>query len=440
MGDSKTYLLSRRTLLQRSGQALAGASLLGGLGTVLDACGSSPSTASTGNSPITLRFSMLNDPGEIKNAKALGQAFTAQNPHVTFSYEPITGTFDQKLLTEAAGNTLPDVFWSADVYNNEFASKGVALNLDSYLQKDGVNTSDIYPGMLGLGKYNGHQYTLPRDYNHIVTYYNKDAFTKAGLSAPSMNWTYDEFLAACEALVTKGGMKWAVNTSMIWWAVYVPFIRSYGGDMLSADGKSAAFTSANALAGITALTDLVARGYAVNPAQAPSTDTFVSGQTAMTWTVRPAVSSFVSGIGTKFAFDVTRFPKLPNSPLIGVGMSGYSASAQSANPAMAAKFVEFIVSPAGQKIFEATGNSVPVLKSLQSDATWLQLPRPGFNNQAYYYDNANDTLPPAIPVSAQSTYDTALSDAFTSVFLKKASIKDAFAKAADTVNSALQGA
>jgi len=156
--------------------------------------------------------------------------------------------------------------------------------------------------------------------------------------------------------------------------------------------------------------------------------------------VRPAVSSFVSGIGTKFAFDVTRFPKLPNTPLIGGGMSGYAASAQSTNAALAAKFVEFTVSPTGQKIFEATGNSVPVLKSLQGDAVWLQLPRSDFNNQAYYYDNADDTLPPTIPVSAQSTYDTALSDAFTSVFLKKASVNDAFAKAADTVNNALQGA
>jgi ABC-type glycerol-3-phosphate transport system substrate-binding protein len=160
----------------------------------------------------------------------------------------------------------------------------------------------------------------------------------------------------------------------------------------------------------------------------------------MSWTVRPGVSSFVAGIGTKFAFDVTRFPKLPNLPLIGGGMSGYAASAQSANAAVAAKFVEFIVSPTGQKIFEATGNSVPVLKSLQGDTTWLKLPRPDFNNQAYYYDNANDTLPPTIPVSAQSAYDTAMSDAFTSVFLAKASVKDAFAKAADTVNSALQGA
>lgn len=434
-----TTRISRRTLLQRSGQAIVGASLLGGLGTVLDACGNGSGTS--GNQAITLRFAVLNDPGEIKNAKALGQAFTAKNPHVTFSYEPTDGgTYLQKILTEAAGGTMPDVFWNADVYNAEFASKGVAFNLDASLHENGINTADIYASMLGLGTYNGHVYCLPRDYNHVVTYYNKDAFAKAGLSAPSLDWTYDEFLTACEALVTKGGVKWAVNTSMIWWAIYVPFIRAFGGDMLSGDGKSAAFTSDQALAGITALTDLVAKGYAVNPAQAPTNDPFISGDAAMSWTVRPSVSSYVAGIGTKFTFDATRFPKLPNHPLIGAGMSGYSVSAQSSNTATAAKFVEFIVSPAGQKIFEATGNSVPTLKSLQNDSIWLQLPRPDFDNQAYFYDNQYDTLPPNVPVGAVNTYNTALSDAFTSVFLKKASVKDAFTNAATTVNSALQGA
>ncbi len=436
---SERSTLSRRTLLKRSGMMVGGTALFGSLSDVLAACGSTSSTTSTTSQPVKLRFSMLQDPGEIKNAQALGSGFSKLHPNVSFSYEPISGTYDQKILTEAAGGTLPDIFWIADVYVPEFASKGIMLQLDSQFAQDKVNLNDVYPGMLGIAKYNGKLYAVPRDYNHVVTYYNQDAFTKAGLSAPSMNWTYADFLAACEALVSKGGVKYALNLN-VWWATYVPFVRGFGGHMFSSDGKSVAFTSPQALAGLQALTDLVAKGYAVNPANPPTNDPFTTGDAAMSWTVRPADSSYQSAIGSKFTWNVTRFPKMPQNPVIGGGMSGYAVSAQSQNAQWAARFLEYIISPAGQQIFEATGNSVPVLESLQTDSTWLAQPRAGFNNQAFFYDNQDDTLPPNVPASITTAYNTAISDAFTKVYLKKASVQDAFTAAASTINSALSSA
>jgi multiple sugar transport system substrate-binding protein len=436
---SERSTLSRRTLLKCSGMVVGSAALFSSLPDILTACDNTPSTTATASQPVKLRFSMLQDPGEIKNAKALGSAFSKLYPHVSFSYEPVAGTYDQKILTEAAGGTLADVFWIADVLVPEFASKGIMLELDTQFTQDKVNIGNIYPSMLGLAKYNGKLYAVPRDYNHVVTYYNQDAFSKAGLAAPSMNWTYTDFLTACEALVTKGGMKYALNLD-IWWATYVPFVRGFGGDMLSSDGKSVLFTSPQALAGLQALTDLVAKGYAVNPANPPTNDPFEAGDAAMNWSVRPVDSSYQQSIGNKFAWNVTRFPKMPQKPVIGAGMSGYAVSAQSQHTQWAVKFLEYIISPAGQRIFEATGNSVPVLESLQTDSTWLSLPRPGFNNQAFFYDYQDDTLPPNVPASITTTYNNAINDAFTKVYLKKASVKDAFTAAANTINSALSSA
>jgi multiple sugar transport system substrate-binding protein len=427
--------LSRRNFIKRSGQVLGSTIALASMADLLSACGGG---APSGSGNVTLRYSMLQDAGEIANAKALATAFSQANPTAHFTYEPIIGTnYEQKILTEAAGNTLPDIFWLADVLVPPVASKNLLLPLDSYLSADLI--SDIYPSMLGLGKYNGKICTIPRDYNHVVTYYNKDAFRKAGLADPSMDWTWDDFLAACNTLVKKGVVKYAINYS-IYWAVYVPVVRGFGGDMLNPDGKTVAFTSDAALAGLKAFTDPVLQKYAYNPANPPTNDPFITGDAAMSWSVRPACGSYASGIGNKFAWDATRFPKLPVKPVIGAGMSGYAVSAQSPNKDLAANFVKFIVSPEGQKVFEKTGNSVPVLKSLQNDSTWLSLPRPDFNNQAFFYDNQYDTLPPAIPPSVQATYDNAISDAFTSVFLGKSSVEAAFKQAADTINNALAGA
>ncbi len=428
------FSTSRRTFIERSAHALGSLTALASIAGLLDACGGS----SNGSGSATLRYSMLQDANEVEIAKALASGFSKQNPTAHFTYEPITDTnYEQKILTEAAGNTLPDIFWLADVYVPPTASKNILLPLDSYLPADLI--SDMYPSMLGLGKYNGKIYTIPRDYNHVVTYYNKDAFRKAGLDDPSMDWTWDDFLSACDTLVKKGGVKFAVNYSF-YWAVYVPLVRGFGGDILSPDGKTVAFTSSAALTGLQAFTEPVLKKYAYNPANPPTNDPFVTGDAAMTFSVRPACTSYINGIGNKFAWDATRFPKLPVKPLIGAGMSGYAVSAQSANKDLAANFVKFIVSPEGQKLFEKTGGSVPVLKSLQSDSTWLSLPRPDFNNKAFFYDNQYDTLPPAIPPSVQATYDNAINDALTSVCLGKSTVEVAFKQAADSINNALAGA
>lgn len=429
------FSTSRRTFIKRSGQILGGTTALASMADLLTACGGSPSGSSNN---VTLRYSMLQDAGEVGNAKTLATAFSNGNPAAHFRYEPIIGTsYEQKILTEAAGNTLPDVFWLADVFVPPTASKNILLPLDSYLPTSLVK--DMYPSMLGLGKYNGKIYTIPRDYNHVVTYYNRDAFKRAGLPDPSMDWTWDDFLSTCDTLVKKGGVKYAVNYST-YWAVYVPMVRGFGGDMLNPDGKTVAFTSDAALAGLKAFTDPVLKKYAVNPANPPTNDPFITGEAAMTFSVRPVCTSYISGIGNKFSWDATRFPKLPVKPLIGAGMSGYAVSAQSPNKDLAANFVKFIVSPEGQKVFEKTGGSVPVLQSLQNDSLWLSLPRSDFNNKAFFYDSQYDTLPPSIPPSVQATYDNAIGDAFTSVCLGKSSVEAAFKQAANTINTALASA
>jgi len=435
--------VSRRSLITTAGKAALGATLLGAAAPALPALAQGSDAQ-----PITLRFSYSQDPAEAANITALANGFRQTHPNVQVKLEPIAagtgnGAYDQKILTEAAGGTLPDLFWCADIWSVELGKRGVMLNLDPYLSKYHVDTSNMYASMVKLGQVDGHQYVMPRDYNQVVTFYNEDAFKAAGLGTPSLDWTFDQFLHACQKIVSTGHMKYAIDGNSTWWAVWVPFVRGFGGDVLSTDGKQAIFDSPEALKGIQTLVDLTKKGYAVNPFPAPQAnqEAFMNGRAAMAWWVRPLDTAFGTTIKNKFSWNATRFPKLPVKPVIGSGMSGYAVSAHTKYPDVAAAFIAYIVSPAGQKVFEKTGNSVPVLKSLKNDPTWTSLPRSDFNNKAFFYDSQYDVLPPDhdLPFSVVGPYNTAITNAFEAVFLGRASVDTAFKQAAQQVNGLLQG-
>ena len=57
---------------------------------------------------ITLRFSMLQDPGEEGNIQRFVEAFNEKYPNINVVLEPIdSGNYEQRLILQAASRTLP---------------------------------------------------------------------------------------------------------------------------------------------------------------------------------------------------------------------------------------------------------------------------------------------------------------------------------------------
>ena len=69
--------------------------------------------------------------------------------------------------------------------------KDITADIASW--KDTIN-----PGALSIYQYNGKQYGVPWDMGMIGFWYNKEAFTKAGITAPPATW--DDYLAAVTKL------------------------------------------------------------------------------------------------------------------------------------------------------------------------------------------------------------------------------------------------
>ncbi|WP_214409203.1 ABC transporter substrate-binding protein [Sphaerisporangium fuscum] len=67
-----------------------------------------------------------------------------------------------------------------------------------------ADTQGFAPAALNTLKMGGKQLALPYDLASMLLYYNKDAFTKAGLAEPRSGWTVADFEQAAKKLTTGG--------------------------------------------------------------------------------------------------------------------------------------------------------------------------------------------------------------------------------------------
>lgn len=128
------------------------------------------------------------------------QQFMAQNPdiEVEIVYES-WGGWIQKYPTLFESNTQPDVifWWDNKQYDTSVAGKLVRLN--DYLDEDLLKK--IPESVWAIGAIDDEDiYYVPATTDVFVLMYNKDVFKAAGLDPDDPPATWDELLAACEAI------------------------------------------------------------------------------------------------------------------------------------------------------------------------------------------------------------------------------------------------
>src|SRR5436190_12851968 len=215
---------------------------------------------------VTLTWQTSDDVFWLTASKTVIKAYTALHPNVSVKLEPIPGAnYDQKLFLEAASATLPDVIRTSDGETVPLASHHIILDMQPYVNADpSFNVSDIYPTFLNLGRLPGQRglYMMPFSADAILMFYNKDMFDKAGLAYPTATWTYQDFLNAAQKLTLRDSSgkvtQWGLDQGLTGgWAPWVPFLKGFGGGVLTPDGKHTDFSAPGSIAGMQALANLV---------------------------------------------------------------------------------------------------------------------------------------------------------------------------------------
>ena len=223
--------VSRRSLLISAGGAI---SLLG-----LAACASPGSSGEGGKK--TLTFWVISSFTEAQDNELLKslQQYTKENgvDVVLESFSP--GDFKDKYLTAAISGGGPDVAAIDSAWTAELAAAGVITDISG--DWSGIS-SEYLEGSAATANVDGAQYAVPWYANNVALYYNKTMFAEAGIAAPPTTW--EEFRAASQALT--GGDKYGFMLGSAWFGPFLwwSFLWQNGGEVLSADNKSAAFADA----------------------------------------------------------------------------------------------------------------------------------------------------------------------------------------------------
>lgn len=350
-----------------------------------------------GDYTASISLGVMNDPGEISNADKFIESFNEKYPNITVSVEPISGSYAEYILNNAAAGLIPDVFWVGDDSVTRFAENDLLLNLDDVIEADDEFDIDAYyPAMVKLGQrdHNGSQFMLPRDYNKITVIYNKDLFDKAGVAYPEDDWTYDEFVDTCEALRAAFDKDsnlqscYPVDAMLNWPPSYTAFFAGFGATTIQ--NGEVQFDSPEGMEAIEAMKYLVDEDLAFNPYNASIGNLFLSNRVAMWFSVRTIVSQCVAA---SLNFDFAAFPAFEH-PSVGAGTSGYGIYSGTSDKNASWALLKHMMSEEGQEAFSQTGNAVPSLMAMNEaeNASWKMYPSKDYNHDAFVANPGRDVV------------------------------------------------
>src|SRR5512141_50655 len=357
---------------------------------ILTACGGAQAPASS-NEPVTISMMMWGDPAELEVWNQIVADFHQAKPNITVKVEVSDwDSYWTKLKTLLAGGTPPDVFAMDAPLYLDYQSRGVLLNLQPYLDKNPDLLKGVYPQTLEAYKTPDGMYGLPRDFQTIVLFYNKDMFDAAGVEYPTADWTYDDLLTAAKKLTIDKDKDGKIDQYGIWtdtWDMelfWSEAIWANGGEIISPDHTKTLIGEGGARDAWAYVDSLYKAGVMPTPTASGEFggDLFQSGMAAMTTIGHWAVPGYVqAGIN----FDVVPMPKGPAGQATSVNSAGFVISKDSKNADAAFEFIKFALGEAGQTKLAQLGFAIPVRKSVAESDAYLK--QPGDLNQKVFLDS-----------------------------------------------------
>ena len=171
------------------GQTLRRAGVMLALGWSGVACGGEENATTGGEKQEkavpAISFQVTGDPEETRVYKELAQSYAQETGRTVNVVEvPERDVHLAKLTTSFSAGKAPDVFLLNYRYLGGFASKQVIEPAGPRLDESEVfDREAFYPLPMKAFEYDGALQCVPQNASSLAVYYNKDAFTKAGIDA-----------------------------------------------------------------------------------------------------------------------------------------------------------------------------------------------------------------------------------------------------------------
>ena len=216
--------VTRRQFMMGAG--LAAAAISGGL------AGCAPSSGGASGSGTNLALAWWGNPTRNKNTQATIDAYIKANPGVTIQAQPGDfASYWDKLATQTAGGTAPDIIQMDMAYISEYGNRGALLDLSK------VDTSKFVEGTVDAGKIGGTLVGINAGINTLVVLANPSVFEKAKLDLPDdTTWTWDELMSVSTEVAAKAGVPFGVAGVFGGDGTFSTWLRQNGKELFTEQG------------------------------------------------------------------------------------------------------------------------------------------------------------------------------------------------------------
>lgn len=379
------------------------------------------------------------DKNQVPAMQKIIDNFEAENPDISVEIE-ITpySQYWTKLQISATGGSLPDVFWLNGPNFALYASNGVIMPIDEKISNsDKISKSSYIESLVDLYTYEGELYGLPKDFDTIGLYYNKEIFDKNNVEYPNKDWNWNDLINAAKKITNQSEGVWGIAAPQAGQENYYNTIFQSGGYVVkNKDGKKVSgYDKQETIEGLKFWVDLIHK-HKVSPTLAQMTDTsaldlFSSGKVAMLYHGSWQQIAFANNEYTKDKVEVSVLPAGDRKGVVIHGLANVISS-QSENPEAAWKFLEYLGSKESAKIMANTGTVIPAYKDTQQ--AWLDS-NPDMNLEAFI-----EMLPHSYPYPQSvntAKWNELENEYFNKAWSGEISIEEAANKVAEEMNEIL---
>ena len=315
------------------------------------------------------------------------------------SYYP---NYCEKILTQVAGDSGPDVIFTDITYFFTFQAHDMFLDLTPFVnQTHPPMTSRFFPEIMKPFSRDGKIYCIPRDIAPITCmYYSKKPFQDAGIPYPTDDWDWNQFLTICRKLTQRDGDR-VTRYGFYGWE-WGNFIFSNGGRIVDNEEHPTrcVIDSPQAREALQFYHDLIYKEKVMPSPQ----QLYASGMNTAQYFTNEKTVLYLSGIwetpqmrtlqeqakeqGKNFEWDIVQFPKGPHGQRgTRTGGSGYAILRTTKHPDAAWEVVKALAGTEGQTDLARTGLAQPADRLIAEGAVWA-----GTNNIPSNRRTLNDAV------------------------------------------------
>ena len=311
-------------------------------------------------------------------------AFQQRYPDITVQVDAITGEYFTAINTQLAAGTIQEVVLFEGNFFQSYKDQGAFTAIDAALKRQNVTMAD-YTVVPGIYQDKGRQYGMPFQLVVSGWYYNADLFRDRGLRLPDDSWTWDDVLAAAQALTQPEKGQYGIhvtNSDQFCWG---PLLFSAGARWHNADRTKTLLADQGGPDAFQWTIDLIHR-HRVSPAPAQVNELrgsfgnpFQAGKVGMVAGAISGTGGTARSIGDRFRWALMPSPKHPRTKkaLHVYNDQPHILMKTAQQRGVTEQATSLIIFLAGEIVQGRVGvdrGSVPVLKRLQTSPEYLQGP------------------------------------------------------------------